>query len=265
MNNNPVLHKQLSYAIIGAAMDVHNKLGPGWDEEAYHEALLQALRSKGIMAKSKLRGVLKHRYLVADEFELDILIEDKIILELKHVLSPFAPAHYLQLLNYLKFWNCDLGLLINFGMDRLQHTRIPFTPGSGDITFSGPWEMYRLKHMETATLFESIFKALMDAHGLGYSTGVNKNLFKAECACRQVIIDPPMVELIYDQITLGSKSMDAFCIDSHTLVTFSALDQEASAVDIRRILSYLRQSALSKGVIANFGKHHLNLNLIAIP
>lgn len=46
------IHAELSYAIIGAAMEVHNKLGPGWDEEAYHVSLLHALSRQGIKAEN---------------------------------------------------------------------------------------------------------------------------------------------------------------------------------------------------------------------
>jgi hypothetical protein len=61
MNNSmtKILHQKISYEIIGAAMNVHSELGPGWDEEIYHQALLQALNQRGIKAESKLRGILK--------------------------------------------------------------------------------------------------------------------------------------------------------------------------------------------------------------
>ena len=259
-----ILHENLSYAIVGAAMDVHNKLGPGWDEEAYHNALLLALTTKGIKTESKRRGYLRHRDLDTDVFELDILVEGKIILELKHLVAPFAPAHYLQLINYLKYWNLDLGLLINFGLDKLQYKRIPFTPVSSDIVFPGPWDAYRQSHFETASTLESIARAVFDSHGLGYSSNIYKNLFKAECDFRQVTIDPPLVKLVYDNVALGPKRMDAFCMDGHTLLLITALGEGSSAVDLRHMISYLHQAGLSRGVIANYGNSHLNLKLVTI-
>jgi len=164
---NKLLYPKLSYEITGAAMDVHNKLGPGWDEEAYHLALLTALRNRGLCAESKTRGVLKNNDLVADTFELDFLVEDKVILELKHLPGRFDPAHYIQLINYLKFWNKDLGILINFGLDRLHYERLPFSPRTGKLKCTG---------LARRANIEEIFSTILDRHGLGYGTNVYKKL-----------------------------------------------------------------------------------------
>jgi len=242
-------------------MEIHNEVSPGWDEEMYHKALLQALQSKGIKAESKLRGYLRQRHLIADEFELDILVDNKIIIELKHVSAPFAPAHYLQMINYLKFWNRDLGLLINFGLDKLQYKRIPFTPTVGEISVCGPWTSYHENCAETAAELTSILQEVLNVHGLGYNSQVYKNLFKAECAYRGLAIDPPPVELLYDKTALGLGCMDAFCIHNHLLILITALEEDSSATDLKRMLGYLRHAELSYGVIINFGKTHLTLKL----
>lgn len=127
MTRDMLLHRQLSYSIVGVLMDVHNSLGPGWDEYDYHRAALKGLESKGLRAQSKLGGVLNHRGLVADAFELDVIVEDRVILELKHLDADFAEAHFVQIINYLKLWQKDLGILVDFGHEGLRYRRVPYT------------------------------------------------------------------------------------------------------------------------------------------
>ncbi len=60
-NRNQLLYGELTHVIIGAGMDVHNLLGPGWDEMDYHRALLRALMDRGLKVDRHLRGALMHR------------------------------------------------------------------------------------------------------------------------------------------------------------------------------------------------------------
>jgi GxxExxY protein len=259
VKNANVLHSELSYEITGAAMDVHNQLGPGWDEDAYHCALLYALRKKGLRAESKLRGVLKHRDQAVDTFELDILVEDLIILELKHLLGGFDPAHTIQLINYLKFWKKGLGMLFNFGLDRLRYERIPFTPRTGSFKRNDAYDRFCGKNPERAEKIESVFEVILNAHGPGYGTYVYRNLFQAECLFQNSKCHNPSISLSYDSAPLGEKKADVFCIDSNTLVSVTALRENTTAVHLARMLSYLRQTGLSDGILANFGSNELEL------
>jgi len=108
--DSKVLYPDLSYDIMGVAMHVHNKLGPGWDEAAYHMALLHALQLKGLRAASKPRGVLTHRDLTAAQFEMDILVEDLIILELKHLHDDLVSVHYKKPQVNVEFEDMLIGL-----------------------------------------------------------------------------------------------------------------------------------------------------------
>ena len=255
----PLIHAELSYAIIGSAMDVHSRIGPGWDEETYHDALLHALARQGMKAESKLRGVLKNHNLTADEFELDILVEDTIILELKHILKPFAPTHHFQLINYLKFWRKNLGILINFGLDRLQSKRIPFTSVPGVIKRDESWDTL---NSNTAKQIDLIFNSILSAHGLGYGGETYKKLFQTECAQRIIPCSIPSVTLKFEGACLGEKQIGAFCLDSNILISITALNEQSSATDMTRLLSYMRQTGLHTGLLANFGKTSLDLRLL---
>lgn len=262
--NNTVIYPELSYKIMGAAMDVHNQLGPGWDEDAYHSALVHALRKSGLKAESKLRGILKHRELNADVFELDILVEDAIILELKHLMEKFHPAHMIQLINYQKFWKKQLGILLNFGLDRLLFERIPYTPRRGSLKGDDAYNRFREKEPCKANKIESILQAVLDVHGLGYGAYVYRNLVHAECHFKNVSCECPVIGLQYNSLDLGDKQADAFCIDSNLLLLVSAQRDDSSAVQFARLLSYLRKTNLPDGVIANFGSHELQLKYVKL-
>lgn len=243
-------------------MNVHSRLGPGWDEEAYHDALLNELCRKGIKAESKVRGVLENHGLNADVFELDILVEDAVILELKHLMGPFAPAHYLQLINYLKFWNKNLGMLVNFGLERLQYKRVPFTPVAGVLNHTGPRDDLGKKNSKIAGQIDSLFSSILASHGLGYSVKTYRGLFETECAFRHIQCNTPDVNLHYEDVAIGERRVDTYSLDSAVLISITALSDRSSATDLARLLSYMRQTGTDTGVLANFGKTSLELRYL---
>jgi len=108
-----MLEEELSYKIRGCVFEVSRELGSGFAEKVYENALLLELRSKGIECKQQQALTVQYKKEVVGEYVVDILVEDKIILELKAV-SKLLPVHEAQILNYLKASNKELGLLINF-------------------------------------------------------------------------------------------------------------------------------------------------------
>ena len=105
---------ELSYKIIGAALDVHKTLGVGLLESAYEVALAYELRELGFEVKSQVVLPLKYKSEVIDNaYRVDLIVEDKLIIEVKSVLE-IHPIFYSQVLTYLKLTNIKLGLLINF-------------------------------------------------------------------------------------------------------------------------------------------------------
>jgi GxxExxY protein len=105
---------ELSYKIIGAALEVHKTLGVGLLESAYEVALAYELRELGFEVKSQVVLPLKYKSeIVHNAYRIDLIVESKVILEVKSVLE-INPIFYSQVLTYLKLTNIKLGLLINF-------------------------------------------------------------------------------------------------------------------------------------------------------
>ena len=108
-----------AYAVIGAAIEVHRMLGSGFLERVYHEALAMEFRLRGIPHKSKHLVAVKYKGHPIGEGELDFLVGDSLVVELKAV-EKLSPIHEAQVISYLKMTNCPLGLLINFNVPVLK-------------------------------------------------------------------------------------------------------------------------------------------------
>ncbi|MDL1964292.1 MAG: GxxExxY protein [Deltaproteobacteria bacterium] len=121
-NEEKILYKDLSYKIIGLAMEVHSKLGHGFLEKVYENAMMVLLRREGIYSKQQAPITVYFDGEVVGDYYADILVEDKIILELKSV-EKIIDAHRAQTLNYLKATGMRLAILLNFGKERLKYER----------------------------------------------------------------------------------------------------------------------------------------------
>ena len=105
--------RDLTYAINGAVYEVHNVLGGGFLEKVYENALLIELKKIGVNAKAQIPVSIYYKGDIVGEYIADLVVEDKIILELKTV-DDLTSVHQAQLINYLKASDKKLGLLINF-------------------------------------------------------------------------------------------------------------------------------------------------------
>ena len=112
----------LSRTVIGCAMDVHRELGPGYLEKVYENALSIALSDTGIAVAQQVSIPAQFRGRVVGDFVADLLVEGRLIVELKAV-SNLLPVHETQLVSYLKATGMEVGLLIIFGAGSLQFKR----------------------------------------------------------------------------------------------------------------------------------------------
>ena len=110
----------VAYRIIGCALRVHSKLGPGLLESVYQKALLVELDNECLNVDSEVPfNVIYDGIDLGLGFRMDIVVEDQIVLELKSV-SSLEKVHFKQLQTYLKLANKPIGYLINFNTDKLQ-------------------------------------------------------------------------------------------------------------------------------------------------
>lgn len=109
----------LAREVIGAAIEVHRHLGPGYLESVYEEALAVELRLRGVVFERQRPIAVAYKGVSVGEGRIDVLVGEKLIVELKAVDS-LAPIHTAQVLSYLKATGLKLGLLINFNVPVLK-------------------------------------------------------------------------------------------------------------------------------------------------
>ena len=115
-----LLYSDLTFKIRGAIFKVYNFWGPGLFEQVYEESLICQLRKEGLKVEQQLPlPVVYDGQTLPCDYRLDLLVEDKIIIELKSV-EELKPLHYKQLLTYLKIANKTVGVLVNFNVNDMS-------------------------------------------------------------------------------------------------------------------------------------------------
>jgi GxxExxY protein len=111
-----ITENELSKIVFNCALKVHQNLGPGLLESAYEECLFYELMKTGLdIQKQKALPLVYEEVKLNIGYRIDIIIENKLILEIKSV-EALNDIHFAQLLTYLKLTNCKLGMLINFNV-----------------------------------------------------------------------------------------------------------------------------------------------------
>jgi GxxExxY protein len=132
-----LLYPELSYQIMKAVFEVHNQLGPGFTEDIYENALAMELEIQGIHFERQKQIQIYYKGRFVGIYRLDMVIDEKIILELKAV-SALNEIFRAQLDSYLYATGLQLGILINFGAKRVQSDRVPNIPGDSSFSPNPP-------------------------------------------------------------------------------------------------------------------------------
>ncbi len=115
-------HENITKEIIGCAFEVINELGVGFLESVYEKSMLIALQELGLPTQSQQQIKVFFRDKVVGEFYADLLVDEKVLVELKTV-KKILPQHEAQVINYLNATGISVGLLINFGSPKLEFKR----------------------------------------------------------------------------------------------------------------------------------------------
>ncbi|RPI82691.1 MAG: GxxExxY protein [Chloroflexi bacterium] len=115
---------ELTYKINGAAMTVHNRIGPGYKEEVYEKALAAELQKLGLVVERQYPVTVVDRDEVVAVFYLDLFVENRVVVEVKAFCHLLTNDERAQGINYLKATGAPVGLLLNFGRRSLDHSRI---------------------------------------------------------------------------------------------------------------------------------------------
>lgn len=256
------LYGDLTHQIIGGFYHVHNTLGVGFDEKAYHNALASHFHKLGIPCQSKPRKAVRHRDQHVREFEADLIVYDKIILELKSIQSDFIQKNYVQIISQLKLWKLMLGILVNFGLQKVAYDRIPFTEKEKKVTENYDYINFRMNASERNTL-NRLVKAILyifEIHGLGYGEYIYRRMLSLELEHRKIDYRWRFpINVNFDSQIVSVYKMKPLLIEEEIICDIKALKDRIDFYDIAKIQSYLRALRLNIGIIANFGKTELEI------
>jgi len=256
-----LLYEKLTYRIQGCIYDIHNELGTGYDEESYHLALTYKLREENIPFESKVIGYLEHCGSRCHKFVPDLIINDKVILELKNIQTNFHPSHYLQILSYLKYWKKKIGFLVNFGLPKVNSKRVIFKEKQGEFiedyqhirTLITPENREVLKKVRAAIL------KIFEIYGLGYNETIYKKLLFAEFSAEGINYAPStFIPLKYKEIGIRNFEMKMPLISNQFICGIVALEDGIN-YDLIRIQTYLKDLNLPFGLLIHFGKEKLEI------
>ncbi len=121
---NDATNNNLTYRIIGAAMEVHNALGPGFKEEVYLKAHMAEIQRRGMAVQCEYPVNVYHGDAHVALFYLDLFVENQVVVEIKALSHPLTNDELAQVINYLKAAGAPVGLLFNFGRRKLEYRRV---------------------------------------------------------------------------------------------------------------------------------------------
>jgi GxxExxY protein len=250
----------ITHAFIGHAMKVHSAVGPGLDEEIYHQELVAALAAAGIAHLSKPRRDLIYREIVADTFEPDFVVENHFIPELKCLRGSFAAEHLVQVFCYCKFWRLRTCLLVDFGKQSLIWERLLYRSHSASLPETKP-PSFVSKPALAATIIRAVGECLSEV-GLGYRQTTWKGLVSAaiQSAGLKVHLNPTATVLNHPHITMFSLVIEDTCA-----VFVTALTDGINATDRATLQTHLRWLNLDWGIVFHFGKTTADLTFVQHP
>jgi GxxExxY protein len=259
--NNEFIYEELCYDIIGCAFEAFKTVGVGFDEIHYHKVFDNFLTQKGLRARYKVPVHLDYLGKKISEFQIDELIEDKLIIELKCIQTNFLPENFAQIITYLKLMNQRLGLLINFGLHKAFVKRVIF-----DAKRENDYESWDKNFFEASSMqitINNIISSVRNVNrilGPGYHSEIYKHALNIELNNNQLSCDANVrINLKIDNIKFSPIEIDYYLINAFLLLGILAGTGKPRVYDFFRMRSYLKRLNLKHGLIAFWSKTNLQL------
>jgi GxxExxY protein len=257
------MYEDLTYKINGGLFTVHNALGNLWKEEVYEQALEMELEAQGLKAERQKAFEVSYFDRRVGHYQLDLLVEDLIIVELKAV-SEICSLHQAQLISYLKGYNKPLGILANFGGTLLQHQTFPNqlhlkTPLRDDFDF----DKIRLKNKHAIKDLLLMANRILITLGAGYFHQIYRRAFYYELKQAQVEFEVVKeIAAMYRNKRLDAKEVNFFIIGDLLLSVVAV--QALTSLAMSRFRSYLHYFHLKRGLIFNFNALRLDFRYVEL-
>jgi GxxExxY protein len=256
-----LLYEDLTYEVIGCAFEAFKEVDVGFDEIMYHKVFHRNLLEKGLKAEYKVPAHLDYLGEKVGEFEIDEIVEDKLIVELKSIQTGFLPENQAQILTYLRLTGLRLGLLINFGLHKAFTKRMIFDAQRTDN--SEEWDNNYFQSLPAREHWDPVraaTKAVDEVLGPGYHSKLYKAALKIEFDRNQIKYDDHvLVTVKAANIQFDPVEIDYWLIENTLLLGVLAGDEKPRVYDIFRMRSYLKRLGLTHGLIAFWSTKNLQL------
>lgn len=261
-----LLYAEESRLITGVIFEVRNEMGGGWSEEIYHRALVENLRSHGIAFASKPRLPLMHHGVCIYRFEPDIVVWNKIVLELK-VLPKFKGKEFpsicdAQTFHYLKRTGNILGILVNFAHAKVGMKRLAFQPPQ--LTFVEDYERIAdLCSEEDKVVLRQVRQhilAIGKQYGTGYPETIYRRIIQVELEHRGIgCVGDVEVPADWKGKLIGIQSTQHLLVADRFLVLVRAVSSSPPTLDYIKTRTYLSNIGLKVGLVVNFSRNVLQI------
>lgn len=259
-----LIHKELSYAVRGVLIDVHNKIGPTLPEKFYQEAVAVGLEKRGIVCRTEKPFKVYYRRTQVGLYYVDLWIEGgKLLLELK-VAPEILPIHRAQALSYLKVTDADLAIVVNFGTRSLTDERLPNFLRDKRVVFS--WQP---QSVNGDLLYPELVNRLLESlHRIHFELGPG---FLHQIYRRATMIELQHQNLSYDYIKtlpiryeghlLGMQAVRLIQVDNKVALATVAVKQVDETM-LTALKSRLKHLDVRLGLLANFHGEALQVSVV---
>lgn len=257
------MYEDLTYTINGCLFTVYNMLGNIWNEEVYEKALQTEVQSQGLKAERQKEYEVFYFDKRVGYYRLDLLIDDKVIIELKAV-PEIIPLHQAQLISYLKGYNKQVGILANFGGTSMQHQTFP-NRLEQKTPLKDHFDYDKIKLKEKAKIKDLLFMAnrVLITLGVGYFPQIYRRALYHELKIASVNFGViKEVNATYRDKVLGSRDVNFFLLDDLLLsvVTVKKLD----GLILLKLRNYIKHLGCKRGLIFNFNSTVLDFRYFEI-
>lgn len=258
---------ELTFEIRGAIFAMRNELKAGWSEEIYHKGLVIELRSRGLDVVSKPRRSLIHRNVEIHTFEPDIIVNDTVVLELKvlEYEKKFSGPHYFQILNYLKFFEKPLGMLVNFAPAKTQIKRVRLDKVDHKIAEDFAAFQNTVAPEDRRQLWAIIhcIKDIAETYSVGYSDILYKQILQLEFEHHGFDCFYPFnVPVFWKGEQIGEDKLQLLLVNNNYLVHVRSLLHYPATRDFTSVKTYLNSLGLKFGLVVNFGRKEIQINAV---
>jgi GxxExxY protein len=257
-----LIYPELSYQVQGAIFDVYNELRYfDIGEEGWERALVLAIRQRGLLAERQVEYELRYKGFRIGRFFVDVLADGKIILELKAT-HGLVPIHLAQIISYLKVSDLELGILVNFGGEKLAYQRIPRTLKHWEKQAKSEQPLIVNQELLYPKLTVEIRSTLFEVHnelGPGFMPMHYRRATQVEMRLRHLpVLLKKEVPILFRGHPIETRNLRLLIVDDKVLLAVMT----TRAVSHRHQLQlrhFMGQLKLQVGVIANFCKPSLEI------